>query len=134
MHQNLQLKASGIIIRDHQARRQAPAAQRHRVYQVEVVAPQLPRLGAQARRAQAEVEFYREVGAALARFRLGRRFPQELPRRRPREAVLREVGGRVRGGWGTEDLLYIMLVYGCYAGMVRYALALLGMRKGRERW
>jgi hypothetical protein len=65
VQQDLQVKRLVIVVRHHEGRRQTPAAQRDAVDQVEGVTPQLLGLLVQTRRAEAKVELYAQVGAAL---------------------------------------------------------------------
>lgn len=106
MHQHLALKRPLVVIRHDDARRQALPVQRDAVDQVELVRPRLARRGVEplGRRAQPKVELDGEVRRARGGGRLARRLAEELPPRRPREAVLRELRGCGVVGGRAEDL------------------------------
>ena len=103
VHQNLAVKGRrSVIVGGDDAGGQALAGEGDAVNQVELEGPGSGGLGVEPRggRAQAEVELDADGG-------LGRRLAQELPPRRAREPVLRQVLGLrvVRGR--AKDLVFL---------------------------
>lgn len=104
VRQHLELPGLVVLVRDDQGGGEAGALQGDAVDDVELVGPQLPGGGVERGAAEPEVELDREVLGGRVAGRLAGRLAQELPPRRARKPVLRQLGRGGVVGRGAEDL------------------------------
>lgn len=104
MRQHLEVPGLVVLVGDDQGGGEAGPLQGDAVDDVELVGPQLLCGGVERGAAQAEVELDREVLGGRVAGRLAGGLAQELPPRRAREAVLRQLGRGGVVGRGAEDL------------------------------
>lgn len=104
MRQHLELPGLLVLVRDDERGGEAGALEGDAVDDVELVGPELPGGGVERGAAKSEVELDREVLGGRVAGRLAGRLAQELPPRRAREPVLRQLGRGGVVGCCSEDL------------------------------